>query len=205
MTTSGKRPTKKFKNCCGKIDILLPSSQMANAKPTADHAVPKLRQRTVSWSDPVEAMAAGRGLTGYEVLTAMAAGRIPAPPAIQLLGIQLDVIREGHVEMLLDPAEYLYNTIGTVHGGILATLLDSVMGCAVLTKLDAASGHTTLDIHVNFVRPATITAGRLRGIGQVLHLGSRTATAEGRLVDAEDRLYGHATTTCLLTARAGVS
>jgi uncharacterized protein (TIGR00369 family) len=149
------------------------------------------------------ALAAGRGLTGREVLEAMAAGRIAPPPAILLLGIELEMVGDGRVEMTLQPAEYLYNTIGTVHGGIVATLLDSVMGCAILTKLDAAIGHTTLDIHVNYVRPATIAAGRLRGIGTVLHLGSRTATAEGKLVDTDGRLYAHATTTCLLTARAG--
>jgi uncharacterized protein (TIGR00369 family) len=150
-------------------------------------------------------MAAGRGLTGREVLEGMVAGRIPPPPAIRLLGIKLDVIRDGHVEMILVPAEYLYNTIGTVHGGIVSTVLDSAMGCAVNTTLDALTGCTSLDLHVNFVRPATIEAGPLRAIGRVLHRGSRTATAEGKLVDTTGRLYGHATSTLLIVPRAGQS
>lgn len=160
------------------------------------------RERTVTWGDPAKAIAAGRGLTGREVLEGMVAGKIAAPPTIRLLGIELDVIREGHVEMSLEPAEYLYNTIGMVHGGIVSTLLDSAMGSAVNTRLDAQTGCTTLNLHVNFVRPVTIEAGRVRAIGRVLHLGSRTATAEGTLVDATGRLYGHASSTLLLTPRA---
>jgi len=170
-------------------------------QPAPDVVDIPIRERITTWGDPIAAMAAGRGLTGREVLEAMAAGRIPTPPAIRLLGIQLDVIREGHVEMTLEPAEYLYNTIGSVHGGVVSTLLDSAMGCSVNTRLDALTACTTLDLHVNFVRPATIAAGRLRAIGRVLHMGSRTATAEGKLVDAAGRLYGHATTTLLLVPR----
>jgi len=172
-----------------------------DGKPDAAPVV--VRERTVTWGDPLMAMAAGRGLTGREVLDGIAADRIPAPPAIRLLGIVLDVVREGHVEMTLDPAEYLYNTIGSVHGGVVSTLLDSAMGCAVNSRLDATTGCTTLDLHVNFVRAVTIATGPIRAIGRVLHMGSRTATAEGKLMDAAGRLYGHATATLLLIERAG--
>ena len=160
-----------------------------------------VRERTFSWSDPRGFTAAGRGLTGRELLEALAAGRISPPPAVELIGIEMVAVGDGHVEMALAPAEYMYNTIGCVHGGILATLLDSAMGCSVLSSLDAKTGHTTLDLHVNFVRPATIDSGRLLAVGDVVHRGTRTATASGKVTDAEGRLYAHATTTCLLTSR----
>jgi uncharacterized protein (TIGR00369 family) len=162
-----------------------------------------VRERTFRWSDPREFTSAGRGLTGRQLLEALAAGRIPAPPAVVLIGMQLIVVGDGHIEMALVPAEYMYNTIGCVHGGILTTLLDTAMGCSVLSSLDAKTGHTTLDVHVNFVRPATIDSGRLVAVGDVVHRGTRTATASGKVTDAEGRLYAHATTTCLLTSRAG--
>jgi len=169
--------------------------------PTERQAV--VRERTFTWSDPRAFVAAGRGQSGRQILDALAAGRIPAPPAVELVGIELIAVGDGHVEMALIPAEYMYNTIGCVHGGILATLLDSAMGCSVLSLLDANTGHTTLDLHVNFVRAATIDAGRLIAAGDVIHRGSRIATASGKVTDADGRLYAHATTTCLFTARPG--
>jgi uncharacterized protein (TIGR00369 family) len=160
-----------------------------------------VRERIVTWSDPADAIAAARGLTGREVLEAMAARRIPPPPVAQLLGMEFITIGDGHVEMALESAEYLYNTIGSVHGGVLATVLDSVMGCAVATKLDAGTRYTTLDLHIRFVRAPTIESGRLRAIGHVLHLGSRTATTEGNVMDAAGRLCAHGTGACLLFPR----
>jgi uncharacterized protein (TIGR00369 family) len=118
-----------------------------------------------------------------------------------MIGFRIDLVGDGHVEMVLEPAEYMYNTIGSVHGGVVATLLDSAMGCAVWSVLDAQTAHATLDIHVNFVRPATVGDGPFRAIGQVLHKGSRTATAEGKMIDRNAKLYAHSTTTCLFIPR----
>ena len=162
-----------------------------------------LRERIVTWSDPGATLAAARGLTGREVLEAMTAGRIPPPPIGRLLGMEFVAIGNGEVEMALEVGEYLYNTIGSVHGGVLATVLDSVMGCAVATKLDAETRYTTLDLHTRFVRPPTIETGRLRAIGRVVHFGTRTATTEGTLMDATGRLCAHGTGACLLFARSG--
>ena len=179
---------------------LLEADLMAASKSASDRVGPA-REHTFTWGDPVAAAAAGRGLTGREILEAIVARRISAPPAASLVGFWIDVVDEGRVEMILEPAEYMYNTIGSLHGGIVATLLDSVMGCAVWTLLDAHTAHATLEIHANFVRPATVATGPLRAIGRVLHLGSRTATAESRMVDTNARLYAHGSTTCLLTPR----
>jgi uncharacterized protein (TIGR00369 family) len=102
--------------------------------------------------------------------------------------------------MALDPAEFHYNPLSTVHGGVAATILDSVMACAVQSTLPAGRGYTTLEIKVNYVRAITAATGRLRAEGKIIHVGRQVGTAEGRLVDAEGRLYVHGTTTCLAFA-----
>jgi uncharacterized protein (TIGR00369 family) len=107
-------------------------------------------------------------------------------------------VSEGRVVFSAEPAEYHYNPLGTVHGGIAATLLDSAMGCAVQSLLPAGTGYTTLEIKVNYLRPITSATGPVTCEGKIIHLGGRVATAEARLSDATGKLYAHGTTTCIL-------
>ena len=95
-----------------------------------------------------------------------------------------------------------YNPIGTVHGGWHATLLDSAMACAVHTLVEPGSAYTTLEFKIHCVRPLTDRTGPVRAEGTVVAAGRRTATAEGRLVDADGKLYSHGTTTCLFIEAA---
>src|SRR5690606_33755904 len=97
-----------------------------------------------------------------------------------------------------EPGEFHYNPIGSIHGGLAATLLDSAMGCAVHSTLPAGVGYTTLEIKVNYMRPLRIERGEVRCEGRVIHRGGRTAVADGRVVDADGKAYAHATTTCLI-------
>ncbi len=98
------------------------------------------------------------------------------------------------------PSERFRNPLGTVHGGWMATLLDSALGCAVHSTLKAGQGFTTVDLAVSFVRAVHESSGKLRCEAKVIHAGGRIATSEGRLVDAEGKLYAHGTTTCLVMA-----
>ena len=91
-----------------------------------------------------------------------------------------------------------YNPLGSVHGGIAATLLDSVMGCCIHTTLKAGTGYTTVEIKVNYIRAMTDKTGQVRAEGKVINVGARIATSEGRLVDAAGKLLAHGTTTCLV-------
>ncbi len=100
--------------------------------------------------------------------------------------------------MVLRPQESQYNPIGSVHGGIIATVLDSVMGCAVHTKLPVARAYTTLEIKVNYLRGVNRETGPMKAIGRVIHLGRQTAMAEASLWDASGRLSAQASTTCLI-------
>jgi uncharacterized protein (TIGR00369 family) len=150
------------------------------------------RQRTYSWGDPGVSATAARTSAGIDVMRALAAGELPAPPIIATLGFALDSVEPGRVQFSFDPAEYHYNPIGSVHGGVYATLLDSATGCAVHTMLPAGVGYTSLDLTVKFLRAITVDTGRVRCTGTVTHLGGRTALAEARLVDRADRLLATA-------------
>jgi uncharacterized protein (TIGR00369 family) len=64
--------------------------------------------------------------------------------------------------------------------------------------MPAGRRFTTLELKVNLTRPITKEAGELRCEGRVVHVGSRTATSEARLVDGNGKLYAHGTTTCIV-------
>ena len=123
---------------------------------------------------------------------------LPVAPIAELLGFDLVELGEGRASVELDPGERHYNPLGTVHGGIAATLLDSAMGCAVHTTLDEGEAYTTLELKVNYVRAITEATGRVVATGSVIHRGGRVATAEARLTDAGGRLLAHGTSTCLI-------
>ncbi|GAA0809518.1 PaaI family thioesterase [Spirilliplanes yamanashiensis] len=160
------------------------------------------RTRTFSWSDPA-ALTRLRHLTGLEVLQAMSRGEAPPPPIMHTIGADGFEAEEGRVTVLLQPQEFHYNPLGTVHGGILSTLLDTAAACAVHSTLPAGVGYTSLDLSVKFLRPVTLASGRLRCEGTVLQRGRRTALAEARLHDGAGKLAAHATSTCLIFDATG--
>jgi uncharacterized protein (TIGR00369 family) len=156
------------------------------------------RTRTIRWDDPLAAAARGREMSGLELLQAIRDGRLPPPPIAVLMGFSIVELGEGRVIFAVTPAEYHYNPIGVVHGGVAATLLDTVMGCAVQSKLPRGRAYTTLDVQVRYLRPLTVQTGRVLGLGVVVHAGGRIATAEGRITDEAGRLYATGTCSCLL-------
>jgi uncharacterized protein (TIGR00369 family) len=158
------------------------------------------RSRVVEWDDPLETAAGARGRTGLQFLQALAAGELPAPPILHTVGFRLVSVDAGTVVFALDPAEYHYNPIGSVHGGVYATLLDSAAGCAVHSMLPAGVGYTSLDLSVKFLGAVRVGSGALTCTGTVTHLGKRTALAEARLQDASGRLLATATSSCLIVA-----
>jgi uncharacterized protein (TIGR00369 family) len=125
-------------------------------------------------------------------------GRLPPPPIAELLGFRLVEVEPGRAVFEVTPGERHYNPIGVVHGGLAMTLLDSAMGCSVQTQMPAGGGYTTLEAKTNLVRAITTETGLLRAIGNVVHVGKRIATAEGRLEDKAGKLYAHSSTTCIV-------
>jgi uncharacterized protein (TIGR00369 family) len=157
------------------------------------------RSRTYSWHDPLASFAAGAGMSGADYLLAMAEGRVPKPPISETLGFDgIGDVAEGRVVFTMTPAEHHYNPIGSVHGGVYATLLDSACGCAVQSLLPAGDFYTSLDLSVKFLRGMTKDTGQVQCIGTVTHMGRRTALAEARIVDGNGKLYATATSTCMV-------
>src|SRR5262245_2260705 len=106
------------------------------------------RTRTFEWHDPMQTAAAVHGKTGLQFLQAMVAGQIPVPPIMQTLAYTITAVDQGFARFECEPAEFHYNPIGVVHGGLACTLLDSAMGCAVMTTLDEKSAYTTVQLNV---------------------------------------------------------
>jgi uncharacterized protein (TIGR00369 family) len=137
-------------------------------------------------------------LTGLQFLR-LASTQTGAPAHIgSLIGLRIDKLEYGYVTMGLDTRPEFANPLGTLHGGICATLLDAAMGCAVHTTLEAGVGFGTLDLTVNYIRPVAVDGVRLTATAHTIHQGGKTATAEGRIHDPQGRIVAHGTTTCII-------
>ncbi|MDQ3714311.1 MAG: PaaI family thioesterase [Acidobacteriota bacterium] len=139
-----------------------------------------------------------REQSGLEIFQKMAAGELPLPPIAKNFGYRLAEVEKGRVIFIGAPKTDYYNPYGTTHGGYIATLLDSAMACAVHSTLAAGQGSTSLEFKVNFVRPIFERTGQLKAIGETVNVGRQVATAEGKLIDGNGKLYAHATTTCFI-------
>lgn len=139
-------------------------------------------------------------MTGLEQLRAMASGDLPAAPIAETIGMENFGGDEGSIHVELVPQRRHYNPLGTVHGGVLSTMLDTAAGCSVHSTLAAGEGYTSLDLTVKFLRRVTTESGRLRAEGRVIHRGRRTALAEALLFDAAGRQVAHATSSCMIFA-----
>ena len=179
-------------------ELTWPYSAEATGEPQPQPAAPE-RTLTVSWEDPLTGLPLRRQMSGREYLEAIKRRDLPPPPIALLMDIDLVEVGEGRATFEGTPGEQHYNPIGMVHGGYLATMLDSAMGCAVETLQSAGTGYTTLELKVNFVRPLTVETGRVLAEGVVVHAGSRVATAEARLFSARTgKLLAHSTSTLMV-------
>jgi uncharacterized protein (TIGR00369 family) len=169
-----------------------------DGRATDEHLATPERRRSYAWQDPAVAAAAAPTMAGIDFFRAIADGTLPAAPIAQTLGFTVTDVEPGRVVFEITPAEFHYNPIGSVHGGVYATLCDSACGCAIHSMLPAGAGYTSQDLSVKFLRAITTSTGRLRCEGTVIHLGSRTGLAQARLTDGQGKLYAYATSSCLI-------
>jgi uncharacterized protein (TIGR00369 family) len=137
-------------------------------------------------------------LSGIEYFRKMLAGEVSVPPMLDLFNIRLVDVEPGRVVFTATAEERFYNGTGVAHGGFAATLLDTALGCAINSTMPPGKRFTTLELKINLTRPLTIEAGVLRCEAAVVHVGGRTATSEGRIVDRNGKLYAHGSTTCIV-------
>ena len=176
---------------------------MTQTQPAPQRPTEQARRREHTWSDPAPGIARLPDLAGIDVLRGMLDGALPAPPVMSTLGFEAEEFEVGRVVFSMLPQEFHLNPLGGVHGGVLATLLDSAIGCAVHSALPQGVGYTSVDLNTTFTRPVTVGTGRITATGTVLNLGRRTALGQAQLTDSTGRLLAHATSTCLLFPATG--
>ncbi len=139
-----------------------------------------------------------QGKTGLQVMQAILDGHLPYAHIAQSLDFTLVEVAEGRAVFQGQPLLRFYNPLGTVHGGWIATMLDSALGCAVHTRMPVGMAYTTGELSVNYVKGLSTKVQRVRAEGEVIHCGRQLATAQARLVGPDGTLYAHGTTTCLV-------
>ncbi len=170
---------------------------MNELKQNTTHSI-QSRTRTFTWEDPMIGAKKAMTMDGLDYLRSIVDEEIPLPPISNLMNIKGVSANPGETIFEVTPEEYHYNPIGMVHGGLMATLMDSAMGCAVQTKLPAGTGYSTVDLQVTYIKSANKNTGVLTCIGRVLHLGGKIATTYADVRDSGGNLYAHATSTCII-------
>ncbi|MGD0882683.1 MAG: PaaI family thioesterase [Acidimicrobiales bacterium] len=152
----------------------------------------------MSWYDPSVTAAAAPATSGLDFLRTLRDGGLPRPPMAALLGMGIREVEPGRVVFEYEPDESVYNPIGMVHGGVVCTLADTVIGCAVHTTLGPGVGYTSIDLQVGYLRPLTVATGVVVATGLVVKPGRRVAFARAEVADAGGRLLAEASGTCLI-------
>lgn len=157
--------------------------------------------RTTTWTDPRTSAKKGLAMAGLDYMRAYLAGEVAKPPIAATLGFELTEVEEGRAVFTCTPGEHHYNPIGSVHGGLVSTLIDSATGCAVHTTLPKGTGYSTVNLSVDMLRPITEATGPLRIEGKVIHRGRRIAIAAAEVIGEKDgKIYARGQTTCLIFA-----
>lgn len=157
-----------------------------------------LRTRTVAWHDPGPTTAKGLSMAGIDYIEAVVDGVLPLPPMESQWLFEFVAVEIGRVVVTYTPDESAYNGLGTVHGGLLCTLLDVVTGCALHSTLPPGKGYTSVDIKVSYLKPVNARTGLLTATGKVVKSGARVGFTEGVVADGDGRLVATATSTLLV-------
>ncbi len=156
------------------------------------------QSRLVSWHDPITTQAATASMSGLAYWRAVADEHLPPSPIGRLMRMDVTDVENGRIAFGCTPDGSMYNPLGTVHGGAVCTLLDTVTGCALHTTLPEGVGYTSVEIKVNYLKAVTVSGGRLTAVGTVVKAGSRIGFAEGKLTDASGNLVATASSTLLI-------
>lgn len=156
------------------------------------------RHREYNWADPHEIAELAPTTSGIEFLQRVISGEIPQPPISSTLSFELAAASVGSATIVAEPAEFGYNAIGSVHGGVIATWADTAIGYAVQSHMPVGSSAVTLDLQVRYLRAIHVDTGTVTITATTDHVGRRTGTAHATISDAAGRLLATATSTCLV-------
>jgi uncharacterized protein (TIGR00369 family) len=155
-------------------------------------------EKVISWHDPLTTAAIGTSMSGRQFLEGIRDGLIPAAPIGKLMDFSIEEIGDGRVVFGCVPDHSHYNPIGMVHGGLVCTLADTVMGCSVHSLLEAGVAYTSIDLSISYLRPVFADGSKLRAIGQVTKMGRRVSFATAEILDANDKIVASATGSILI-------
>ncbi|GAB1814449.1 PaaI family thioesterase [Mycobacterium sp. MUNTM1] len=161
------------------------------------------QSRLITWHDPIATQATAAAMSGLSYWRAVADGRLPPPPIGELIQMRVTEVANGRITFTCTPDGSMYNPLGTVHGGTVCTLLDTVTGCALHTTLADGVGYTSVEIKVNYLKAITVASGPLTAVGTVVKAGSRIGFTEAKATDASGALVATATSTLLVFERPG--
>jgi uncharacterized protein (TIGR00369 family) len=156
------------------------------------------QSRLITWRDPITTTATVASMSGLEYWRGVIDGHLPPPPIGEIIQMRVVDVENGRVEFTCTPDASMYNPLGTVHGGAVCTLLDTVTGCAIHTTLPEGVGYTSVEIKVNYLKAVTAAGGPLTAVGSVVKAGSRIGFTEGKVTDASGNLVATATSTLLI-------
>ncbi len=175
--------------------MVVPAAE--SGSPAGDPPPPAEREYLAEWDDTDAIRQASAGSTGFELMSMIADGRLPAAPIGQTLGFGLETVGDGAATFLCEPAERQYNPLGIVHGGVPATLIDAATGCAIQTKLPPGYSFSTVSLTCEFFRAITLETGPVRCIGRIVKHGRQVSVADADVVDRDGRVLVRGTATCL--------
>lgn len=155
-------------------------------------------ERTVTWHDPRPSTRAGLAMSGLDYFNSMMAGDLPPSPISQTMNMTMVEAEPGRVVFACEPGDWAFNPLGSIHGGLACTLLDTVCGCAMHTVLPVGRGYTSIEIKVNYLKPIMPDSGPLQATGKLVRAGSRVGFTEGEIRDKNGDLVATATSTLLI-------
>jgi len=122
-------------------------------------------------------------------------------PLYNHLGLRLSKLGWARSEMRIKIGKELTQDTGVAHGGVLASLVDSVVGLALYTMLTPNDLITTIELKINFIMPAK--PGVLTGVGKIFHKGKRIAVGDAEVRDEEGMLIAKGLVTCMVLSHSG--
>ncbi|MGH2685890.1 MAG: PaaI family thioesterase [Actinomycetota bacterium] len=165
--------------------------------PPASHDSPDPYLRTPAAGAPVAQEVWDR-MTGLEVMGGWLEGTLPPPPISHLTGLRPVDVGEGRATFALPSTGWLTSPLGTVQGGAIALIADTVLACAAQTTIPRRTTYSPLDLKVNFLRPVSADGRDLVATGTVIHRGRTLAVAQAEVQNADGKPVAVATGTALI-------
>lgn len=156
----------------------------------------------LEWRDQGPLLASKADMSGLEYLTGIVDGTIVAPPVAQVMDIAVVSAEQGRVRFTMPVKEFFTNHLGVLAGGILSTVMDSALGCAVLSLVKPDDDIVTLDLNIDFLRPIRRDSGPVTVNAEVVSLGRSRALSTCQAIDVEGRVCAIGKSNCLIRPKA---